>query len=69
MESEVIFAVEDAPEGGYTAHALGYSIFTQAETMDELRLNLREAIQVHFDDGERPKTILLHYVRDEIILV
>lgn len=68
MDSEIIFVVEEDPEGGYTAHALGFMIVTEADDWNELRENVRDAVQVHFDDGERPKTILLHYVRDEIIL-
>ena len=41
---EIIFSVQESPEGGYEARALGYSIFTQAETMDELKQNVREAV-------------------------
>lgn len=61
--------VEEAPEGGFTAHALGFAIFTEADDLPELRRNVREAVQVHFDDGERPKVIRLHFVRDEMIAV
>jgi hypothetical protein len=39
-ETEIIFSVQESPEGGYEARALGYSIFTQADTMDELKLNV-----------------------------
>lgn len=42
--TEVIFLVEEDPEGGYTARALGQSIFTEADTLDELRVNIREAV-------------------------
>ncbi|MCC6363957.1 MAG: 2-oxoisovalerate dehydrogenase [Bryobacterales bacterium] len=67
---EVIFEVRDAEEGGFYARALGYAIFTQAETWEELRANVREATALHFDDGEeRPLLIQLHYVRDELIPV
>ncbi len=69
MPSEVIFSVEEAPEGGFTAQALGHLIFTQAETIEELRENVREAVQVHFDEGECPKVIQLHFVKDEVIAV
>lgn len=65
--SEVIFLIEDAPEGGFTARALGVSIITQAETMDELRRVVREAVACHFDEAEAPRVIRLHYVRDEIL--
>ena len=65
--SEVIFLVEEAPEGGYTARALGYSIFTEGDSFDELRDMARDAVQCHFDDGERPLMIRLHFVKDEVI--
>jgi hypothetical protein len=67
MDSEIIFSVEEAVEGGYVAHALGYSIFTQAETMDELRDMVRDAVRCHFDEGARPAVIRLHLVHDEVI--
>jgi hypothetical protein len=51
-ETEIIFSVQKSPEGGYEARALGYSIFTQADTKDELELNVRDAVRCHFDDGE-----------------
>ena len=57
--NEIIFLVEDAAEGGFTARAIGQSIFTAADTMDELRLNIREAVECHFDDGAGPKLIRL----------
>ena len=47
--SEIIFIVEDAPEGGLVARAVGEGIFTQAETLDELRDRLRDAVRCHFD--------------------
>jgi hypothetical protein len=65
--SEIIFIVEHAPEGGLTARAVGESIFTQAETVDELRTRVRDAVHCHFDTGTAPKLIRLHFVRDEVI--
>lgn len=65
--NEIIFLIEDAPEGGFTARALGYSIFTAADTEQELQSMLRDAVSCHFDDGEAPKIIRLHYVREEVI--
>ncbi len=55
--NEIIFLVTDAPEGGYNARALGESIFTEAETLDDLRRNIREAVACHFDDDKssRPR--------------
>ena len=52
--SEGFFLIEDAPEGGYTARALGYSIYTQADTWDELKLAIQDAITCHFDEQQRP---------------
>jgi hypothetical protein len=66
-DSEIIFCVQDSPEGGYEARALGHAIFTQAETMDELKAMLRDAVRCHFDNGEAPAVIRLHIVKDEVI--
>jgi hypothetical protein len=65
--NELIFLVEEAPEGGFTPRALGQSIFTEAESLEELRRNVRDAVQCHFDDGKAPKVIRLHFVRDEVL--
>jgi hypothetical protein len=65
--SEIIFVVEQAPEGGYTARALGESIVTQAETISDLHARVRDAVHCHFEEGSSPKLIRLHFVRDEII--
>jgi hypothetical protein len=64
--SEIIFIVEDAPEGGLVARAVGEGIFTQAATLDELRDRLRDAVRCHFDEGKAPKLIRIHFVRDEV---
>lgn len=64
---EIIFVVEEAPEGGYTARALGHSIFTEADTEMELAEMARDAVHCHFDEGERPRVIRLHYVREQVI--
>ena len=64
---EVIFIVEEAHEGGFTARALGVSIFTEADDLDDLHANVRDAVQCHFEEGQRPKVIRLHFVREEVI--
>ena len=64
---ELIFLVEDAPEGGYTARALGASIFTEADDLPNLRDQVRDAVRCHFDDGQGPKIIRLHFVREEVL--
>ena len=58
--NEIIFLVEDAPEGGFSARALGHSIFTAADTERELQLMVKDAVSCHFDEGEAPKIIRLH---------
>jgi hypothetical protein len=62
-DNEVIFSVEEAPEGGFVARALGHSIFTEADDLDALRDAVRDAVRCHFDDTDRPKVIRLHLVR------
>lgn len=67
MKNEIIFVVEDSLEGGFEARALGHSIFTQADTFNELKENIREAVAVHFDIENMPKVIRIHYVKEEVI--
>jgi hypothetical protein len=66
-KTEIIFTVEESPEGGYEARALGEAIFTQAESMDELKKMVRDAVKCHFDEGTGPSIIRLHLVHDEVI--
>lgn len=70
---EVIFEVhEEEVDGGFVATALGHSITTQGETLDELREMVRDAVRCHFGDGATgpmPKIIRLHFVRDEALAV
>ena len=68
-EKEIIFLVEESPEGGYEAHALGHSIFTEADSFEELKEMIRDAVNCHFDESERPAIIRLHLVKDEVIPV
>jgi hypothetical protein len=58
--TEIVFLVEDAAEGGLTARALGHSIFTEADSYEELRAQVRDAVQCHFDEGDRPSIVCLH---------
>jgi hypothetical protein len=67
--NELIFVVEDAPEGGFIARALGVSIFTEADTVTELHGKIRDAVRCHFDEGLAPKIVRLHHVREEVIAV
>lgn len=66
---ELIFVVEEAPEGGYTARALGQPIFTEADDMDGLHDQVRDAVRCHFEEAERPQMVRLHFVRDEVIAI
>ncbi len=66
---EIIIIVEEAPEGGYTARALDAPIFTEADDLASLQERVRDAVHCHFDEGEAPSAIRLHYVRDEVIAV
>ena len=66
---ELIFLVEDAPEGGYTARALGEDIITEADDLDGLREMVRDAVVCHFDEGSAPRVIRLHFVREEVLAV
>ena len=70
MSSEIIFEVtEDDADGGFTACALGHSIVTEADTWDDLRVNVRDAVLCHFDEGKAPAVIRLHRVMDELVAV
>ncbi|MEW6061146.1 MAG: 2-oxoisovalerate dehydrogenase [Bacteroidota bacterium] len=67
--NEIIFIVEESTEGGYTARALGESIVTEAETMEELKRMIRDAVKCHFDDENLPRIIRLHFVKEEVLPV
>jgi hypothetical protein len=66
---ELIFLVEEAPEGGYTAHALGEDIVTEGDDLDDLREMVRDAVRCHFDEGKAPGVVRLHFVRQEVLAV
>jgi len=65
--NEIIFLVNESAEGGYEAKALSESIYTEADTPEELKVMVRDAVACHFEDHERPKVIRLHYVYEEVI--
>ena len=67
MTREILFIVSDSPEGGFEARALGHSIYTEADTQEELRDMVRDAVAVHFEAGARPSMIRLHFVREEVL--
>jgi hypothetical protein len=61
--AEILFLVEDAPEGGYTAKALGYSIFTETDTWEDLKLAIQDALECHFEDDSKPRLVRLIAVK------
>lgn len=65
--NEIIFLVESSPSGGYSAKALGHSIFTSAGSAHELQTMVKDAVACHFDECEAPQIIRFHYVREEVI--
>lgn len=65
--NEVAFVVEDSPEGGYLARGLRVSIYTQADSVEDLHERVRDAVRCHFDADDVPKLIRLHFVRDAVI--
>lgn len=67
MGKELIFLVEESAEGGYQARALGESIFTEADDMNQLKENVREAVVTHYDEGNHPRVIRLHFVKEELL--
>ena len=68
--NEIIFLIEEAPEGGFTARALGQSIFTEADDLLSLEENVRDAIRCHFDnEDDRPRIVRLHFTREQVIAI
>ncbi len=64
---ELIFEVTEETAGGYSAECLTENIFTQGDTWDALRKNVKEAAEAFFFDGPKPKFIRLHLVRNEVL--
>ena len=64
---EIIFSVRESAEGGYEAAALGFAIFTEADSLELLRESVRDAVRCHFDEGHAPRVIRLHWVREEVL--
>ena len=67
--AEILFLVEEAPEGGFTARALGHSIYTEADTWDDLKVAIQDALACHFEDEQKPRIARLHYLREEVMAV
>jgi hypothetical protein len=69
LEKEVVFLIEESMDGGYEARALGHPIFTEGESLEEIKESAKDAVRCHFDDEDLPKVIRLHFVKDEVIAV
>ena len=69
MINEIIFTIVESLDGGYEAQAVGHSIFTQSDRYAELPEILRDAVKCHFDEGQVPSLIRMHFVKDEVIAV
>ena len=65
---EIIFLVEETDEG-FIAKALDYSIYTEADSLEELKEMIKDAVRCHFDEDERPKIIRLHIVKQEVLIL
>ena len=65
--TEVVFLVQESQGGGFEARALTTSIYTEADTLDELKKMIRDAVSCHFSKDERPKLVRLHFEREEMI--
>ncbi len=65
--NEVFFLIEESQEGGFIAKALGESIFAEADTLDELKAEIKDAVKCHFEADKLPKIIRLHLVKEEIL--
>ncbi|MGA7983316.1 MAG: 2-oxoisovalerate dehydrogenase [Chromatiaceae bacterium] len=66
--TEIHFIVEEAPEGGFVARAMGVDIFTEADTIEDLHAQVRDAVRCHFDEGQGPTLIRLHFTREEVLV-
>ena len=67
MNSEIIFIVEESHEMGYEARALGHSIYSEADTIEELKSMVKDAVHCHFEEEDLPKLIRLHFLKEEIL--
>lgn len=66
---ELIFVVEESPDGGYFARALGESIFTEADSIEEIKKAIKDAVKCHFETNNMPKIIRIHFVKDEVLTI
>jgi len=67
--SELVFEVTQEADGGYIAEALGENIVTEADSWEQLRANVKEAVEAYYFDEPKPANIRLHLRRDEVLAV
>ncbi len=67
--NEILFVVEEAEDGSYRASAAGAAIHTEAESLEQLQKEIRDAVHCHFDEGLAPPLIRLHHVREELLVL
>jgi hypothetical protein len=65
--NEILFVVEEADDGSYRANAVGAAIHTEADSLEDLHREIRDAVHCHFEDGDAPPLIRLHHVRQELL--
>ena len=66
---ELVFEVTQESDGGFVAECLGEDIFTQADSWEELRGNVKEAAAAYYFDSTPPTSVRLHLVRDELLAI
>ena len=69
MAEEILFLIQESPEGGYEGRAPGHSIYAEAETLDEMKQMAVDAVRCHFAEDEMPRLIRLHLIKEEVIAV
>ena len=69
MDKEIIFLVEEAPEGGYIAKALGHPIFTESDNLDDIKEQIKDAVRCHFEEEQIPKVIRIHFIKEEVMAI
>ena len=65
--NEIVFEITQEADGGFVAECLTESIFTQGDTRDELRANVKEAVEAFYFDRPKPASLRLHLIRDEML--
>ena len=65
--NEILFVVDEADEGSLRTSAVGAAIHTEADNLEELHREIRDAVHCHFEEGEAPPLIRLHHVRQELL--